>query len=180
MESHYYISDDRNSRNNPFSLLTRKRWKSIKNKILNLNLSGPYENVPRPIRSRIFGYNFHRRSSCFPAGRVEQIVYLSGENDRVILVTNSMIKLYDLTDFTLINEKMIPVENTNDRNARPLYNRLSYAAKMNVLIGWKPGGNTLFPLSCENFQNIGFPSATRNPLIGYSLTLIREVLFHWN
>ncbi|CAH8616899.1 unnamed protein product [Heterobilharzia americana] len=166
MESHYYISDDRNSRNNPFSLLTRKRWKSIKNKILNLNLSGPYENVPRPIRSRIFGYNFHRRSSCFPAGRVEQIVYLSGENDRVILVTNSMIKLYDLTDFTLINEKMIPVENTNDRNARPLYNRLSYAAKMNVLIGWKPGGNTLFPLSCENFQNIGFPSATRNPLIG--------------
>lgn len=45
------------------------------------------------------------------------------------------------------------VLNSSSENAfSQSYNRLAYASKVDVFIGWKPGGNTLWPLSCENLE----------------------------
>ncbi|KAK4475532.1 hypothetical protein MN116_000813 [Schistosoma mekongi] len=51
-------------------------------------------------------------------------------------------------------------------NFEQSFNRLAYASKIDIFVGWRPGGNTLWPLSRENLKNIGFPSTITNKLIG--------------
>nr|CAH8870070.1 unnamed protein product [Trichobilharzia regenti] len=165
-KSYYDISSESSSNKRPFPFLARKRWKLIRDKIRKLKQSDQYISVAKPYSNRLFGYNLVKRSTSISTEQIEQISYVPDIKGRVVLVTSTSIKLYDLRDFSLTSELMIPMENENaNRNPTPRYNRLAYASKMNLLIGWKPGGNSLFPLSVENFKNIGAPSTTKNPLV---------------
>uniref|UniRef100_A0A5K4FFM3 WD_REPEATS_REGION domain-containing protein n=2 Tax=Schistosoma mansoni TaxID=6183 RepID=A0A5K4FFM3_SCHMA len=156
---------DSKNRGDAFSIKAKDRWRLLRDRILqykSYSYSQPsvYSNV-----DRIFGYSLLKRSASFSSCIIEQVLYLPRENGRIAIKTPSSIKVYDLKQFKLINEVLL-TENENKNAFSQSYNRLAYASKVDAFIGWKPGGNTLWPLSCENLENIGIPSTTKNQLIG--------------
>ncbi|CAH8612792.1 unnamed protein product [Schistosoma intercalatum] len=148
-----------------FSIRARDRWRLIRDWILQYKSYSYNQPSIFPNIDRIFGYSLLKRSASFSSCIIEQVLYLPRENERIAIKTPSSIKFYDLKEFKLMNEVLL-TENKNKNAFSQSYNRLAYASKVDVFIGWKPGGNTLWPLSCENLENIGIPSTTKNQLIG--------------
>ncbi|TNN07176.1 hypothetical protein EWB00_007891, partial [Schistosoma japonicum] len=143
------------------------RWRLLREKLLH-HRSYTYKQPTMYLNNdRIFGYNLIKRSKYFHSVPIDQVIHLPKKEERIVVITSASIRFYDLREFKLTNEVILTKnKNALGTNFEQSFTRLAYASKIDIFIGWRPGGNTLWPLSRENLNYIGFPSTIKNKLIG--------------